>query len=78
MTEDDAKTKWCPHTRDLFTLEFDDRNSPVAATAINSASGKDKNALPTCKGSVCMMWRGHVTGHGYCGLAGPIWPEISN
>lgn len=72
MTEDEAKTKWCPHVR----LSGRD----------NRADGAQPQAV-TCIGSACMAWRAireevsgtdadgfgyvrsPVTG-GYCGLAG--------
>ncbi len=67
MTEDDAKTKWCPMVRQSFD-----------GVAINVTDSE----FPPCIGSACMMWReksvwvedhlgnfGEQSG-GYCGLAG--------
>ena len=72
MTEDEAKTKWCPFTK-------------IAALEGTSDVGLPRAAL--CIGSACMAWRWthHLVGNdfqppsewpaertdnGYCGLAG--------
>lgn len=77
MTEDEAKTKWCPHVR-------------VAAGFRELAYNRAQNDSPikhtACIGSACMAWRwkwdaggGDAVeehrkpsgqGDGYCGLAG--------
>ena len=61
MTEDEAKTKWCPFTR---------------AWALNSgATNRRPGETHNCMGSGCMAWRlernisDEVIG-GYCGLVG--------
>ena len=63
MTEDEAKTKWCPHVRFTSNDErmYDNRPSRHPDTAC-------------CIASDCMAWR-WVNPHseapdGYCGLAG--------
>lgn len=58
MTEDEAKTKWCPHAR-VWNGE---------GTAYN----RDFNHGESCFGSACMMWRWNSIAkiEGYCGLAG--------
>lgn len=72
MTEDEAKTKWCPFARPLAEDAF---GEPI--TGINRPL-HEKNF---CLGSQCMAWRaGVVLGYesitrkpvydGYCGLAG--------
>ena len=70
MTEDEAKTKWCPFVR----IDF---NQGIAWN--NRASNSeipDNNKIATCLGSECMAWRWEpherVPGddEGYCGLAG--------
>jgi len=62
MTEDEARTKWCPHRRYL-------RNG--------LAADFQKQEQVSCIASDCMMWRARdvVVGQkyvpgGYCGLAG--------
>lgn len=79
MTEDEARTKWCPMVR--YAAE---RIEP----GYNRTEDIDKTMQRSaCIASDCMMWReewvkedeggGHSlhTIHGYCGLAGrPITP----
>ena len=68
MTEQEAKTKWCPMMRSS-TGVFDKHREP---------------ANNDCIGSGCMMWRwdewaegGRVEDkHGHCGLAGPTVKPI--
>lgn len=81
MTEQDAKTKWCPLYRvatsggDTSTFEMDNR-------PVEHAEDAEQRWRPTgefhpvarCVGSRCMAWRWvmPVVGdsRGYCGLAG--------
>lgn len=78
MTEAEAATKWCPHTRRYHSGGGYNRT--------------DSNAKPGgthCIGSQCMAWRwvkdelttfvangqsipDYKSEHGYCGLAGPL------
>lgn len=66
MTEDEAKTKWCPMVR----VEM------VAGIAVNRHVADVPDTLDgtydetRCIGSGCMMWKWHqMTGpHGFCGL----------
>jgi len=72
MTEDEAKTKWCPFAR------IADPNAPTGGnTYINKIDG----VAPRCIGSDCMAWRSKPDKLyerdpdkypllGYCGLAG--------
>lgn len=70
MTEDEAKTKWCPMVR----------TGLVAGMAVNAHVTDDKGKLgdiyeeTRCRASACMMWRWHHTAKphmlGFCGLAG--------
>lgn len=77
MTEEEAKTKWCPQSRYAFAN---------GATG-NRGGGQADDAYPPlvsatrCQGSACMAWRWlpsfSVSGKeiqgstkGYCGLAG--------
>ena len=75
MTEDEAKTRWCPMVRQLYR---DENNSVSAMNRFG-----DGQPLGFCIGSACMMFRWHPTlmeelpdGKGfattgcYCGLAG--------
>ncbi len=80
MTEDEAKTKWCPMIR--FSL------GEVAHYSNREEVADASNAKSRCIGSACMMWRishrmyskigadGFPTKdsneifEGYCGLAG--------
>ena len=68
MTEDEAKTKWCPMVR---CLVYNAQGSGAANQAYVDEV-VDIN-LAMCKGSLCMMWRQTYTDtaqFGYCGLAG--------
>ena len=69
MTEEEAKTKWCPMVRDA---QGDDQRG------INSSNDF---RFTNCIASDCMMWRQSakpeprekpfkVWPHGYCGLGG--------
>ena len=74
MTEDEAKTKWCPQAQ--VSLAANEYQS-------GEAWNKPNDAEWHCIGSGCMAWRwvlqGEETGdgdaparltYGYCGLAG--------
>ena len=71
MTEEEAKTKWCPFAR-LLGVHHDLR----AVTSIN----RMKDGIPQetyCIGSACMAWRlgrdsndNPSSKRGFCGLAG--------
>jgi hypothetical protein len=52
LTEDEAKTKWCPMVRAMEVSTVTDIGG-VAAAAINTTSPADR---ATCMGSGCMMW----------------------
>ena len=59
MTEDEAKTKWCPHALTV--------SEPVGFGALRIKQTNDGK----CIGSECMAWRKiNMAGDGYCGLAG--------
>ncbi len=47
MTEDEAKTKWCPFAN----------QGAVSAFRIISAQGTGSGAHTLCIGSACMVWR---------------------
>jgi hypothetical protein len=73
MTEDEAKTKWCPHVRHTAlpmsngdAAVYDNRSCEVAF-----------HVAGCCIGSACMAWRFNIgmgsslpMGTGFCGLAG--------
>lgn len=71
MTEEEAKTKWCPFVRSMF--------SSSAAASNRDSDGKATRGT-RCIGSACMAWRWFETTQeqgklpppysGYCGLAG--------
>ena len=84
MTEDEAKTKWCPHVR--LTATGDPVNGGEWST--NRADQEIGLETVSCIGSECMAWRRFKIGQhqescgpqggyktvvdyeGYCGLAG--------
>lgn len=79
MTEDDAKTKWCPMVR------FKSAETG-SGPAFNRGGSPDDWHILNCIGSRCMAWRAEMvdanddpkdiearwieSGRGYCGLAG--------
>lgn len=74
MTEQEAKTKWCPFARVLdWAVEAPSMREPAqmmfAATNRYLAPNND---MPTCIGSACMAfrWDDYEQTDGYCGLAG--------
>lgn len=73
MTEAEAKTKWCPHSR---TAEVYEAVSSARQLVVVSNRDEHENLSGYCVGSECMAWRWQhnnptaSTGHGYCGLAG--------
>lgn len=82
MTEEEAKTKWCPMVRAMKAIGSRD---DIWETTNRDPKFSD---LPTCIGSACMMWRWEKKmevewpehsapmarpadpPHGHCGLAG--------
>lgn len=70
MTEQEAKTRWCPFVRHADTGGSFNRGSEQD-NAVNA--GRSQGACPCrCIGSECMAWRwsSRVREDGYCGLAG--------
>ena len=67
MTEDEAKTKWCPHVRDA-TEDLGTYNrwyKWVKEMAVGGMQNKITNVLDdgcTCIGSECMAWRWDLKG----------------
>lgn len=79
MTEDEAKTKWCPFARERAKQGMPDgggNRAPYGTGGgeIDPAYGAEQAALFPCIGSACMAWRimrlPDGDRHGYCGLAG--------
>ena len=66
MTEDEAKTKWCPQAR-VATERHADGGSNRVQYADRSW---DTTLGSRCIASACMAWRTTSSQHGYCGLAG--------
>lgn len=74
MTEDEAKTKWCPHVR----LTLGESGTDVSWNRIFQNDGSITARGCNCIASQCMSWRSVVNPHpncsgiphGYCGLAG--------
>ena len=78
MTEDEAKTKWCPFSRVAVDVVDPSRISP--APGHNRVQKMDGDVITRwgvpdgslCVAGRCMAWRTHRPGRGYCGLAGVI------
>lgn len=67
MTEDEAKTKWCPFARVM--VEHSDGNHYGPMNRSVTAKGDVRNSM--CIGSGCMMWHQlNNTSHGWCGMNG--------
>lgn len=65
MTEDEAKTKWCPMVRTGLaagmSVNRHEADSPGSFDGVHDVT--------RCLGSGCMMWR-EYRGKGWCGLGG--------
>ena len=73
MTEDEAKTKWCPHKR--VVIVSDDLSDLCPSHNLIAFDGKPDLAKDAphyrCIGSACMAWRFNISmATGFCGLAG--------
>lgn len=55
MTEDEAKTKWCPHVR-VIMIGSDDRFIGPANRAVD-LDGQEGSLGARCIASACMAWR---------------------
>jgi hypothetical protein len=66
MTEEEAKTKWCPFARNLVTLDNAEGNPFFVASANRFSEVK----MSPCIASSCMAWRSVFGDSGYCGMAG--------
>lgn len=78
MTEDEAKTKWCPFVRTAnATVRPASEEWPgifMGTIAVNRSSPDAATPAP-CIASECMAWRwieGKRNTEGYCGLAGAV------
>jgi hypothetical protein len=76
LTEEEAKTKWCPFVRLISAV-------PESAPLDNRGAFVTDSA-PRCIGSACMAWRVHeewradtlkTTVKGFCGLAASSSPS---
>lgn len=72
MTEDEAKTKWCPMFR---VSNAGAGGSQYSSTSFETKTNRNFISNPQCLASGCMAWRwdydqyGDAT-EGFCGLAG--------
>ena len=78
MTEDEAKTKWCPFAR-VYNLSIEGHHGAYNRVVIGDeedAFDSTNDAEGKCVASQCMAWRifpgrvGEFESPGYCGLAG--------
>jgi hypothetical protein len=67
MTEDEAKTKWCPFTR---VMNINGQGGGNRWDKSGAPAHSPNNSL--CIGSACMAWRWgeRLESERYCGLAG--------
>ncbi len=68
VSEEDAKTKWCP-----FARIYPGEPGMPAANRHNQHNDDDP---ANCIAARCMAWRIDSDGAGYCGLAGS--PQVLN
>ena len=71
VSEDEAKTKWCPFARQMVTIESGG-GAITGAVAVGSANRFEGGKGSLCLGSGCMAWRradALDTKIGYCGFA---------
>jgi hypothetical protein len=62
MTESEAKTKWCPFARTMFSVEATGRlvSGPTAIASANRFPGESPGSAERgslCVASNCMAWR---------------------
>jgi hypothetical protein len=62
MTEEEAKTKWCPFARPVVAREQDGKVHIDAASPVHNRYSMDVGQFKipsgaTCAGSACMAWR---------------------
>ena len=69
LTEEEARTRWCPHARVAVTKGA--RTTPSSCNRLQ-LNGEQRLVLGSlCIASNCMAWRVRgFNGDGYCGLAG--------
>lgn len=76
VTEEDAKTKWCPMVRHIERQDSgESSNNRCFPVDDPKKTGISNNVWNKCIGSHCMMWRrtnavSAIDLRGYCGLAG--------
>lgn len=77
MTEEEAKTKWCPFARSVFLARNECSGNRFISGDSNGNNVEIVKNAPSCRciGSECMAWRVcenrlSSISHGYCGLAG--------
>lgn len=75
MSEQDAKTKWCPHARSIDWETFRDGEKPVSANR-HEDGAPHRNCLCLASGCANWAWGNSLieseltTLRGFCGLAG--------
>lgn len=69
MTEDEAKTKWCPFARSLVVMREKGTETILSSVTANRWTGNvahtpSPETQPRCLGSDCMAWRWEVNHDG--------------
>lgn len=57
MTEDEAKTKWCPFARTAYIAINKDTGQAIAAISVNRGLDLQPSERACCIASACMAWR---------------------
>lgn len=69
LTEEEAKTRWCPFARAVAPV-VDTSANVIGGTPANRGSGGAPDPDCRCLASGCMAWRKPSGSQkGYCGLA---------
>ncbi|AWJ88895.1 hypothetical protein Sp245p_03375 [Azospirillum baldaniorum] len=58
MTEEQARSKWCPHARvNTLVTGWDHAETAVGGAACNRSDERTMYEKPNCIASDCMAWR---------------------
>lgn len=78
LTEEEAKSKWCVHSRTLFYAADATPHGGISltSTSFNKKYHEKKVQYSKCIGSECMSWRWSITGYTSFGMNQTSTSEI--